>query len=148
MLDGDHVVALNPPPAELTAYLHDTLALLVAHHLRAGYEHVVINHIWETPAALDDLHTKLRTVQPTFDIRTFLLTLPLEQNLMRIAARQRARAFDEAAFEHMTVEAERRALYEMNATLGEPFDVSDPPEQLVSRMLTLLGLPTEPMRLV
>ncbi len=143
MLDGDYIVAVNPPPADEIAYLHDTLALLVAHHRRAGYVHFVINHLWVTPAALDHLYRRLRTDHPETEIRTFLLTLSLDANLARVAARQGARAIDETEFERVTLVAERQALYETHASLGEPFDVSDSPDTLVARLLVLLGQSTE-----
>ena len=41
MLDGDHLVAANPPPADEIEYLHSTITLLVAHHRRFGYLHFV-----------------------------------------------------------------------------------------------------------
>lgn len=139
MLDGDHVVALNPAPDDELAYLHDTLALLVAHHKRAGYRHVVINHYWSAPEQLDDLRSRLRAVDGVVELRCFLLTLPEAENLRRIAQRQQARALDETEFERETVAEERGVLYGRDdRALGEPFDVSAPPEELVARMLRLL----------
>lgn len=41
MLDGDHLVAANPPPRDTLPYLHTIIALLVAHHRRSGYRHFV-----------------------------------------------------------------------------------------------------------
>jgi len=141
MLDGDHVVALSPPPDDEVTYLHDTLALLVAHHARAGYRHAVINHYWSTPAQLDDLRARLHAAAGATDVRCFLLTLPEAENLRRIERRQQARALDEAEFERETVAAERAVLYGSgDEGLGEPFDVSAPPEELVARMLGLLHL--------
>ncbi len=141
MLDGDHVVALNPPPDDELTYLHDTLALLVAHHQRAGYRHVVINHYWSAPEHLDDLRRRLRAEDADVELCCFLLTLPEAENLRRIAQRQQARALDETDFERETVAAERGVLYARNdAALGEPFDVSAPPEVLALRLLRRLGL--------
>lgn len=141
MLDGDHLVAVNPPPADELEYLHATLALLVAHHRRFGYRHFVINHLWRTPAELDDLRRRLREVEPDADIRCFLLTLPLDENLQRIKSRQSARALDEEEFELTTVASEREALFEnTEGDLGEPFDVSAPPAELVERLLRRLLL--------
>src|SRR5699024_4121103 len=82
MLDGDHLIALNPPPDDDVAYLHATVALLVAHHKQSGYEHFVINHLWRSPEELEDLRRNVRDLDS--DIRCFLLTLPLEENLRRI----------------------------------------------------------------
>lgn len=141
MLDGDHLVAANPPAADPIGHLHATIALLVAHHRRFGYHHFVIDHIWHAPAELADLRRMLVEADARADIRTFLLTLPLDENLRRIRRRQSARVLDEQAFERKTVAEERRALYgESAAGLGEPFDVSAPPEELVATLLRHLGL--------
>lgn len=141
MLDGDHLVAANPPPADEVEYLHSVIALLVAHHRRFGYRHFVINHLWRTPAELDDLRRRLLEVDPGADIRCFLLTLPLDDNLRRIRLRQGARALDEEEFELRTVMEEREALFRDTAgDLGTPFEVSAPPADLVTRLLLHLGV--------
>lgn len=140
MLDGDHVVAANPPPADELAYLHETLAILVAHHQRHGYRRFVINHIWRTAGELDDLRERLREVDPAAEIRVFLLTLPLEENMRRIERRQSARALDEIAFEHETVTEERAALFESEEMLGEQFDVSATPDELGATLLQRLAI--------
>ena len=141
MLDGDHLVAANPPPADEIGYLHSTIALLVAHHRRAGYRHFVIDHLWRTPEELDDLRRRLLDVEPHADVRCFLLVLPLDENLRRIERRQGARALDEREFELRTVAEEREVLYRRGGDdLGEPVDVSAPPEELVAALLRRLGL--------
>lgn len=141
MLDGDHLVAANPPPADEVEYLHSTIALLVAHHRCFGYRHFVIDHIWPTSTELADLHHRLRDVDSDADIRCFLLTLPLDENLRRIQRRQSARALDEQEFELQTVMEEREALYQAAAgDRGEPLDVSAPPDELVAKLLLRLGL--------
>ena len=141
MLDGDHLVAANPPPADEIGYLHSTIALLVAHHRRAGYRHFVIDHLWCTPEELDDLRRRLLDVEPQADVRCFLLALPLDENLRRIERRQGARALDEREFELRTVAEERDVLYRRGGDdLGEPVDVSAPPEELVAALLRRLGL--------
>ncbi|APR78856.1 Hypothetical protein A7982_04203 [Minicystis rosea] len=141
MLDGDHLVAANPPPADEIEYLHSTIALLIAHHRRFGYRHFVIDHFWRTPADLADLRSRLLDVDAATDIRCFLLTLPLEENHRRIRQRQVARALDEQEHEWRTVEEEREALFESGSgDLGEPFDVSAPPLDLVKTLVLRLGL--------
>ncbi|MDA0245946.1 MAG: Gar/GrdA family gentamicin resistance ATP-binding protein [Chloroflexi bacterium] len=141
MLDGDHVVALNPPPPDELEYLHTTLTLLIQHHQARGYRHFVINHIWRTPDELEDLHGRIKKLDPTIGIHCFLLTLPLEENLRRIHIRQGARAIDEQDFEQATVMEERAILLgDGNQSLGEPFDVSGSPEALVTTLLTRLGI--------
>ena len=141
LLDGDNLIAANPPPANETEYLHSTIELLVAHHRRWGYQHFVIDHIWRAPAALGDLSRRLLDIDAGSDVRCFLLTLPLEENLRRIERRQRARALDEEQFELKTVAEERNVLYESAATeLGEPFDVSAAPAHLVAALKHRIGL--------
>jgi hypothetical protein len=141
MLDGDHLIAVNPPPVDEIEHLHSTVALLVAHHRRFGYRHFVINHLWRSSAELDDLRRRLLDVDPDADIRCFLLTLPLDENLRRIERRQGSRVVDEQEFELRTVSDEREALFRSDAgDLGERFDVSAPPEDLVATRLPRLGL--------
>jgi thymidylate kinase len=139
MLDGDHLVAANPPSLNPLEHLHSTIALLVAHHRRFGYLHFVVDHIWTSPAELADLHGRLAEMDN--DIRCFLLTLPADENLRRIERRASARALDEREFELRTFRKEREALaWNPGAALGQPFDVSAPPEQLVATMLRHVGL--------
>jgi len=141
MLDGDQLVAANPPPANQIEYLHSTIGLLIAHHRRFGYRHFVINHLWSTPAALTDLRRTLLDVDGAGDIRCFLLTLALEENLGRIQRRQAARAIDEQELEQRTLAEEREALFkDGSGDLGDPFDVSAPPMVLVATLLHHLGL--------
>ncbi len=141
MLDGDHLVAANPPPADEIEYLHSTIALLVAHQRRFGYQHFVINHIWRTPTELADLHRRLLDIEADAEVRCFLLTLPLDENLRRIQRRQSSRALDEEEFERRTVAEEREALFNSpEGSLGEVFDVSASPADLVPSLLLRLGL--------
>ncbi|MFN8666903.1 MAG: Gar/GrdA family gentamicin resistance ATP-binding protein [Gemmatimonadaceae bacterium] len=139
MLDGDSIVAVNPPPADEPRYLNATLTLLVAHHQRAGYRHFVIDHLWTSPHALDALRAQLAAVAPGQPIHAFLLTLSLEDNLRRIRARQAARAIDEREFEWQTVMAER-ALLEGRSDVGEPLEVTAAPEVVAAVIRARLGL--------
>ena len=139
-LDADHLAAANPPPGDALGYLHSTLALLIDHHRRHGYRHFVINHIWRTPAEIGDLLRMIRELGGDAAVHCFLLTLPLDANLQRIARRGKARAIDERDFEATTVLEERTALFE-SKDLGEPFDVSSPPDELVARLLARLAGP-------
>src|SRR5258708_5633278 len=139
MLDGDHLVQANPRSFDPLEHLHSTITLLVAHHRRFGYLHFVVNHIWTSPAELADLRRRL--VEMDDDIRCFLLTLPAKENLERIERRASARALDEREFEQRTFREESRALANnLGMDLGEPFDVSAPPPDLVATMLRSLGL--------
>ena len=143
-LDGDHLVAVNPPPADALGYLHSTLALLIQHHRCHAYRHFVINHIWRTPAELGDLLRTLRELDDDAAVHCFLLTLPLNANLLRVERRRNSRAIDERDFEATTVLEERTALFESGSTeLGEPFDVSSLPDELVARLLLRIGGATD-----
>lgn len=140
MLDGDQVVATNPAYPDALTHLHSTLALLVEHHRRFGYRHFVIDHIWQTPAELADLRRQLGAVDDG-DVFCFLLMLPLEENLRRIRRRQSTRALDEEEFELQTVAQERAALSKhQDGELGEPLDVSAPPDELVATITRRVGL--------
>jgi chloramphenicol 3-O-phosphotransferase len=139
MLDGDHLVAVNPPPSDELAHLHSTIALLVAHHRQYGYRHFVVDHVWRSAAELDDLRRRLVAIDADADIRCFLLTLPADENFRRIERRQPARAIDEREFERRTFAEEREALTS-SPDVGEPFDVSAPLPDLVARMLRRVGL--------
>lgn len=141
MLDGDCLVAANPPPPDEVEHLHSTIALLVEHHRRFGYRHFVIDHLWRDPADLADLRRRLLRVDPEAEVRCFLLTLPLDENLRRIERRRGTRALDESELERRTVAEEREALYgSPDGGLGEPFDVSARPAELVATLSRRLGL--------
>ena len=139
MLDGDHLVAANPPAADELDHLHSTIELLVKHHRGFGYRHFVVNHGWRSGAAVADLRRRLTRLDA--DVRVFLLTLASDENLRRIERRQHARALDERECELRTVAEEREAMTNPAAgDLGEPFDVSAPPSELVIAILQKLSL--------
>lgn len=139
MLDGDHLVAANPPAADELDHLHSTIELLVGHHRGFGYRHFVVNHGWRSGAAVADLRRRLTRLDA--DVRVFLLTLASDENLRRIDRRQHARALDERECELRTVAEEREAMTNPAAgDLGEPFDVSAPPSELVIAILQKLSL--------
>jgi thymidylate kinase len=139
MLDGDHLVAVNPPAADERGHLHSTIALLVAHHRQYGYRHFVINHLWRSAAELDDLRRRLLAIDPAADIHCFLLTVETDENLRRIERRQQARAIDEREFELRTF-VEERELLTKAPNVGEPFNVSAPPSELVAMIRRRLRL--------
>ena len=143
MLDGDRLLAANPPPTNALEHLHSIIALLIAYYQRLGYRHFVINHAWRSAAALADLRKRVTAIEPTAVVRCFLLTLPADENLRRIERRQRARAIDEREFELRMFAEERKALSK-GSDLGEAFDVSAPPAELVALMLHCLGFTTPP----
>lgn len=139
MLDGDQLVTANPSAADEMAHLHSTIALLVTHHRSFGYRHFVIDHVWRSPTELEDLRSRLFAVDADSEIRCFLLTLPADENVRRIERRQHARAIDEREFELRTF-AEEREVLTNRTELGEPFDVSAPPPDLVAALLRRLAL--------
>ena len=133
------LVAANPPAADELDHLHSTIELLVGHHRGFGYRHFVVNHGWRSGAAVADLRRRLTRLDA--DVRVFLLTLGSDENLRRIERRQHARALDEREFELRTVAEEREAMTNPAAgDLGEPFDVSAPPSELVIAILQKLSL--------
>ena len=139
MLDGDRLVAVNPPYRDELEHLHSTITLLVEHHHRFGYRHFVIDHLWRSPAELADLRLRLVHIDAAF--HCFLLTLPAEENVRRIEQRASARATDELEWERHTVIQERKALAASEGMdLGEPLEVSAPPAELVASLLRRLGL--------
>jgi hypothetical protein len=139
MIEGDSLVAVNPPAADELEHLHSSIELLVMHHRRFGYRHFVVDHLWRSAADLADLRRRLTTIEAEGEIRCFLLTLPADVNLRRIERRQDARAVDERDFELRTFAEEREALAK-HSGLGEPFDVSAAPPELAARMLQLLAI--------
>ncbi|BDA86074.1 hypothetical protein Sa4125_36160 [Aureimonas sp. SA4125] len=142
ILDGDWLVACNPPPADETAYFHETLALLVRRHLANGYSRFIINHYWSAPAEIADLRNRLARLTRDLRFHCFLLTLPMEENVRRIGVRRAARAIDEAEFENGRFLEEAAVLSRAKgAELGVPFDVSDPPNLLCRRLLAMLERP-------
>lgn len=139
MIEGDRLVAANPPHRDELEHLHSAIALLVEHHYRFGYRHFVVDYFWRSPADLADLRRWLVHIDTAF--HCFLLTLPAEENLRRIEQRARARAMDELEWERHTVSQERKALAaSQDMDLGEPFEVSAPPAELVAALLRRLGL--------
>ena len=141
MLDGDYLVAANPPFREELQHLHSTLALLVNHHRGFGYRHFVISHLWTSAAELDDLRRLLSEIDADAEVHTFLLALPAAENLRRIARRAETSPVLDFETDRRTFEEESEMLAGTAGTgLGDPFDVSEPPPALARRMLDRLGL--------
>ena len=139
LLDGDRLITANPPHRDELEHLHSTIALLIPHHRRYGYRHFVIDYVWRSPQELADLRHRLAPIDD--DFRGFLLTLPADENLRRIEQRASVRAIDERESERQIFLQEREWLSASSATdLGEPFDVSAAPAELVEAMLRRLGL--------
>ena len=139
-LDGDQLVALNPPPDDENGALHQSVALLVRHHLSGGYDRFILNHYWPSAAQITDLEARLLSIDSQFRLHCFRLTLPEEENLRRIALRQKVRAIDETEFEAEHFAEEHALLSTAGAELGMPFDVSDPPDVLAARLIEALDI--------
>ena len=139
-LDGDQLVALNPPPGDENGALHETVALLVRHHLSRGYDRFILNHYWPSAERIADLRTRLQAIDPRFEVHCFRLTLPEEENLRRIALRQKVRAINETEFEAETFAEEHALLSEAGVALGTPFDMADPPDVLAARLIETIGI--------
>lgn len=141
-IDGDALVAVNPPPSDEASDLNETIALLIAHRLKQGYYLFVINHYWSDRTQIEQLQNTLRAIAPDFRFRIFRLMLSKEQNIRRIEIRRASRAFDEAEHEDVHFSEEFGRLSRAKGSdLGEPFDASDAPDVLVERLIDLLGLP-------
>lgn len=139
-LDGDRLVALNPPPDDEPGTLREAVALLVRHHLARGYDRFILNHYWSSTGQLADLEARLQSIDPRFRVHCFRLTLPKEENLQRIAQRQKVRAIDEIEFEAEHFAEEHALLASAGCELGIPFDVSEPPDLLAAKLIEALGL--------
>ncbi|MDJ0643749.1 MAG: AAA family ATPase [Erythrobacter sp.] len=136
-LCGDAFVQANPEP-DVEA-LDDALAAMAEHWIARGYSTLVIEHYWSGQAAIDGLMNRLAAVQTIDDARIFLLELDPKTHDRRIERRQTVRAMDETEFEWRTVAEERRVLATGGESLGEPFDVSAPVDELVRELLKSLN---------
>ena len=88
MLDGDYLGAVNPfeiYDKRRIEYLYETMAHLIAFHLKHGYEHFIINYVFESNEELDLLVDKLETLEQT--IRCFWLVCSEEKQEERIIKR-------------------------------------------------------------
>lgn len=65
MLDGDYLGAVHPfeiYDEQRVAYLYDTICHLARFHAEHGYRHLVVNYVFETPAALAQLRRALNEI--------------------------------------------------------------------------------------
>lgn len=98
---------------------------------------IVVDHLWRSPQELADL---LRRLGPHADLRSFVLTLPFEENLQRIERRASTRAIDELEYERRAFVEERKELTAWSGgELGEAFAVDAAPQDLADRLMRLLG---------
>lgn len=138
MLDGDHLIELNPPPANEQETLLSVSTLLIAHYQSVGYRNFVLNHLWTVPADLSQFRAKLSELDS--DVHCFRLTLPVEENLRRIERRASATGLDRSY--ELEVFADEHTVFSgcYGHELGVPLDASSSPGELASQVLALLGL--------
>ncbi|MFN8597938.1 MAG: GrpB family protein, partial [Anaerolineae bacterium] len=117
MLDGDYLGAVYPfdlHAAERVEYLYQTIAHNMEWHVAHGYHDFVVNYVFEQPASLASLRTRLLT----YDDVTYAFRLTCEPN--EHERRIRARSADpdqvrrEIARGHELSEIQQR-----NAALGD-----------------------------
>ena len=88
-LDGDSLGAVHPfeiyDEARLDQ-LYRTLELLVGFHQKNGYDHFVINYVFELPASLQALLDLLQPLDPA--IHTYWLTCDGQEQARRIQGRR------------------------------------------------------------
>lgn len=139
MIDGDHLAAVNPAPADPIEHMHAGIVLLVEHHQRHAYKHFIINHLWTTPSVLDDLRARLSRLDSR--VACFRLTLDRNANLARIARRASARAIDEREYEQTTFLVEHDQLnLAIGDELGLPLDASGTPDEIADALLAGLAM--------
>ena len=88
-LDGDHIGDVNPFEIYDDAridHLYRTLELLVDFHQKNGYSNFVINYVFESPASLQYLVSRLRPLDPSIHI--YRLTCDEKEHANRIRARR------------------------------------------------------------
>ena len=89
-LDGDYIGNVNPFGIYADAridHLYRTLELLINFHQKHGYQHFVINYVFESSDSLQDLLSLLRPLDAS--IHVYWLTCDEEEQAKRIQHRQR-----------------------------------------------------------
>jgi len=88
-LDGDYIGFVHPfeiYDKTRLEHLYRTLELLIKFHQKFGYYDFVINYVFETPVALQELLALLRPLDA--QLHTYWLTCESEEQAQRIQARQ------------------------------------------------------------
>ncbi len=88
MLDGDYIGAIHPfdiYDEERIEYLYRTIEFLVKFHMCNGYEHFIINYVFETPDSLRQLVDKFVALNCL--VKTFYLTCSDSEQKERIMKR-------------------------------------------------------------
>ena len=87
-LDGDYIGYVHPFEIYDSArvdHLYRTIALLVGFHQQNGYQHFVINYVFESANSLQALLDQLTPLEPS--IHTFWLTCAQDEQADRIRGR-------------------------------------------------------------
>ncbi len=132
MLDGDYIGAVHPfeiyDPDRIT-YLYRTLRHLVAFHVReGGYEHFVINYVFESPESLAELRRLLAGLADP--ILTFRLRAAEEEIARRIRGREEDPEWYLRRFRELLAIQETAA---RRGDLGRPLDTTGlTPEAVVN----------------
>ncbi len=80
MLDGDYIGAIFPRDYgdnNWAEYLYETFAYLISFHKQSDIENFVINYVFENPASLYNLQTKL--IKLDSNIKTLYLSCNEEE---------------------------------------------------------------------
>ena len=88
MLDGDYIGAVKPfeiYDEKRVDYLYQTIIHLIEFHIKNGYQHFIINYVFETQAILDSLKESLQDFDQ--EIFTFRLTCSEQEHQERIQRR-------------------------------------------------------------
>ncbi len=87
MLDADYVAEFHPFDYyndEHLAYAHATLRVLTAHHVSHGFQHFVINWVFETPLQLEQLKRLLNDLGlPIYAFRLVCAPDEIERRVRR-----------------------------------------------------------------
>lgn len=84
MIDVDFVVAVHPFDHQSdsdVAYAHESAAVLAEHHWQNGFEDLVVNWVFETPAQLGDLRLRFERFGPLAPYRLNCSLESLEQRI-------------------------------------------------------------------
>ncbi len=120
MLDGDYLGAVHPfemHSAERVEYLYQTIAHTVEWHIAHGYHDFVINYVFEQPASLAALRTRLLTYDDV--TYAFRLTCDPDEHERRIRARSARSADPDLVQREIARGHELSEIQNRNAALGD-----------------------------
>ncbi len=123
MLDADYVAAFHPFDYyndEHLAYAHATLRVLAGHHVNHGFQHFVINWVFETPFQLDRLRRRLSDLG--LPIHTFRLICAPDEVERRVRQRNHPNQAQELRRAHELIQILDDAA--RTGDLGTPIDTT------------------------